>query len=167
MGMVAGLIIAGAGLKAAGEIQAARAAEVESKSAQAIANYNAAVQEQQAKAIEQKAKFESIRQAEVAERIKGALRARLAGAGVQLGVGTPLLLEEEQAAELDLGQAIIGYEARIMAARKRSQAAIDIAQGKLYKERGKVEKRAGYIGAGATLLTGFSEAGMFKKKAKT
>lgn len=147
-------------LQAAGQIQAGRVAKAEAESAQATANYNAAVQEQEAKAIEQKGRFEQIRQAREAERIKGRLRAELAASGARVDVGTPLLMAEEQAAELELESYLIGYEARTYARRARTQAELDIAQGKIYKERARQAMPAAYLKAGGTLLTGFGAAGM-------
>lgn len=151
-------LLLGTGVAAAGQIQAGRHARAEAKSAQSIANYNAAVQEQEAKAIEQKSRFEQIRQAKAAERIKGRLRAELAASGARTDVGTPLLLAEEQAAELELESYLIGYEARTGARRARTQAEIDIAQGKIYKERARQAMPAAYTKAGKTLLTGFGTA---------
>jgi len=151
-----GLMLAGAGVAAAGQIQAGRVAEAEGKSAQNLANYNAAVMEQEAKAAEQKGRFEQQRQAKKAERIKSRLRASIAKTGAVVGVGTPLLVETEQAAELDLENLLIGYEARTMARRARSQAEIDRLSGKVAKRRGKAERLASYTQAGTTLLTGFS-----------
>lgn len=154
---MAPLIIAGAGVMAAGQIQAGREAAAEAASTERIANYNAAVQEQEARAIEQKSKFEQVRQAEEAERIKGKLRAKLSAAGVRTDVGTPLLLAEEQTAELELERQLIGYEARTEAQRARTQAQLDILQGKLSKQKGRAARKASYFKAGSTLLTGFGE----------
>lgn len=152
------LIIAGTGIAAAGQIQAGRAAEAEAKSAQNIANYNAAVQEQQAKVARQKAGFEQRRQAKRGERVKSALRAQLGAAGAEIDVGAPLLLQAEQAAELELENLLIGYEGEITAGRAMSQATLDRLQGKLSRQRGKATQQASYFKAGSTLLTGFGTA---------
>lgn len=151
------LTTVGTGIAAAGAIQAGQAAGVEAESAQRIANYNAAIQEQEAKAAEQKTAFEQTRQAEAAARAKSRLRARLAATGAVPGPGQELLIEE-QAAELELEQLLIGYEGEIAASRARSQAELDILSGRLAKRRGKVAKRAGFVRAGTTLLTGFGTA---------
>lgn len=123
-------------------ISGARAARVEGKSARNIANYNAAVMEQEAKAQRAKAGFEQVRQAERAARIKSTLRARLAASGALPDVGTPLLLQEEQAAELELENLLIGYEGEVGARRAESQAILDRLQGRLAKLRGKNLARA-------------------------
>jgi len=142
-------------LTALGQIQAGRAAEAEGESAQNIQNYNAAVAETEAKAIEQKAKFEGVRQAKEAARIKSSLRARLGISGVRTDVGAPVILAEEQAAELELEGFLIGAEARAKAGKARSEAELARLQGRVFRERGKQAKRAAYLRAGGTLLTGF------------
>jgi hypothetical protein len=157
------LMMAGMGVGAAGQIQAGRAAAAEAKSAERISAYNAAVMEREAKAIRKKGAFEQTRQAKHAARVMGTLRADLAGQGAYGGG----LLEEEQEAELELENLLIGYEAETAARRAESQAEIDRATGRLAKERGKAGRQAGYLGAGATLLTGFGMAGMYGKTPKT
>ena len=153
------LIIAGASLMAAGQIQAGREAAATGKSQQNIANYNAALMEREAEATKQKAAFESLRQAKEARRIRGKLRTQLAGAGAALFEGAPEKLEEEQAAELELENLLIGYEGRVQAGRARSQAELDRLSGRLAKQRGKAARKASYLQAGGTLLTGFGIAG--------
>lgn len=155
---MAALLIAGSIIGAVGQIQAGRAAEVMGKSAQNIANYNAAIQEREARAIRQKATFEQIRQAERAARVKSRLRTKLAVSGARMDVGAPLMLQEEQAVELELENLLIGYEAEVGAQRALSQAELDRLQGKIYRQKGKAAKKASYFKAGTTLLTGFGEA---------
>lgn len=153
-----GLLIAGGALAAVARIQAGRVAEAEAESAQNIANRNAVLMEQEAKAVEAKTEFEQKRQAEAAARTKSRLRARLAASGAVPDIGTPLLLQEEQAEELELENILIGYEGQVKAAKRRSQAELYRLSGELVSEKGKAAKRASYIGAGAALLTGFGAA---------
>lgn len=153
------LIAGGAGLIAAGQIQEGRAAKAEGISAQNIQNYNAAVAESEAKAIEQKGRFEGVRQVKKAARIQSALRARLGISGVRTDVGAPVLLAEEQAAELELEGFLIGAEARAKAGRARSEAELARLQGRVFRERGRQRRTAAFLKAGGTLLTGFGAAG--------
>lgn len=152
-------LAAGIGLLVAGQIQEGRAAAAEGKSAQNIQNYNAAVAESEAKAIEQKAGFEGIRQAREATRIQSSLRARLGISGVRTDIGAPVLLVEEQAAELELEEFMIGAEARAKAGRVRSEAELARLQGRLFRERGRQQRIASFMKAGGTLLTGFGLTG--------
>lgn len=146
-------------LTAAGQIQEGRAAKAEGKSGQNIQNYNAAVSESEAKAIEDTAKFEGIRQVREATRIQSALRARLGVSGVRTDIGAPVLLAEEQAAESELAGFLIGAEARARAGRARSEATLARLQGKLFRERGRQIRTAKFLQAGGTLLTGFGSSG--------
>jgi len=143
------------GILAAAQIQQGRHAYAQGRSEEKINLYNAALQEREAQAIEQKTKYESWRQAKEARRIRGKLRTQLAASGAVIGEGAPELLEEEQLAELELENLLIGYEGRKKAGRARSQAELDRLSGKLAKGRGKMARRASYIRAGQTLLMGF------------
>jgi len=102
------LIIAAAGLKAAGELQEGEAAEAEGKSAQNMANYNAQVAEMEARAARQKAGFDQRRLAEAGGRKQGAL---IAGLGTAGGLGSQVAgdLAAAQAAETELEILMTGY----------------------------------------------------------
>jgi len=149
-------------VQALGQIQEGRAAKAEGISAQNIQNFNAAVAESEAKAIEQKGSFEGVRQAKEATRIQSALRAKLGISGVRTDIGAPVLLAEEQAAESELEGFLIGAEARAKAKKKRSEAELAKTQGEIFRERGRQRRTASFIKAGGTLLTGFGTTG--KKK---
>ena len=131
-------------------LSGAGALRAQGKSAQNIANYNAAVAEQEAKAIRDKAKFDQIRQAERAERIKGAQEAAIAKAG---GAGSPVAgyLAGEQAAELELENLLIGHEGELGAGRAESQAILDRLQGQLSLQKGKAAARAANVQFGMQL----------------
>jgi len=147
-------MVAATALTAAGQIQGGRAAEAEAKSAANMSEYNAKVQEQEARAIEQKSRFDSIKQAEAGERYMSSLQANI-GASGSSGMGTPLLIQAKSAEELELENLLIGYEGQVGSQRALSQAAQDRMQAKIYKQKGKNAKTAGYIGAGTSLLSGF------------
>ena len=74
------LILAGTGVAAAGAIQSGRVARATGENAQRIANYNAAVQQQQAKATRRRATIAQRRQAERAARIKSTLLSKIGAA---------------------------------------------------------------------------------------
>lgn len=149
------LMTIGLGLEAVGGIQAGRAAAAEATSAQALANYNAAVQEREAQAIEQRTGLEQRRQAEEAARAMSRLRAGLGVAGVVPTAGTPLQIQAKQASEFEMENLMLGYRGMTEAARARSAAEIERMGGRLARQRGRAKERAAYVGAGATLLTGF------------
>lgn len=159
-------LIGGIGLQVAGQIQAGRAAAAAGESAQAIANYNAAVQEREAQAIEQRTGLEQRRQAEEAARAMSRMRAGMGMAGVIPTAGTPLQIQAKQASEFEMENLMIGYRGMTEAARARSAAEIERMGGELAIQRGRAAEQAAYIGAGATLLTGFGAMGMAKGPAK-
>lgn len=157
-------LIAGIGLTAAGEVQAGRVGAAEAKSAQAIANYNAAVQEREATAIEARTGLEQRRQTEEAARGMGRLRAAFGIAGVVPTAGTPLQIQARQASEFEMENLMIGYRGVTEAARARSAAELERTQAKIYGYKAKTVRRAAYLKAGTTLLTGFGQMGMAGKK---
>jgi len=149
----------GMGMMAGGQIYGGISAKEEGKAQESIENYNAAVEEQRAKAIELKTEFEQQRQAEAGARIKGLQLAGAGASGLVVSEGAPLLSAAMQASELELENLLIGYEGITEAARARSQAAEYRMRGKLAKQRGKSEMIGKFLEAGGTLLTGFSEFG--------
>ena len=162
MSVIAPIMLGAAtALKAIGQIREGRAmAQAE--------QYNARVAEMQAKSIEQAAAFEkkTISQSESYERARLARekkkmtatqRARYISSGVRADIGSPLAVMADTAAEYELdiaasryrqqlGLARVGYEADVEKSLALSEAGFRKGQAKRYK-------RAGYWGAGETLLT--------------
>ena len=159
--LIGGSIAAGVGgttLAALGQVQAGAAAAAQARSQQAISQFNAQVQEQEAKARRAATQFEQERQAKEADRVGGRLRALLSASGVVPSAGTPLLLQAEQAAESELENLLIGFEGRTGVQRARSKAELDRLQAGVFGQRAGFARRAGRIGAGTTLLTGLGGA---------
>lgn len=143
-------------------LSGAKGLRAEGRSAQNIAEYNAQVAEQEAKAARLKTAFEQRRQAKAGERVRSALRARV---GAAAGGEQPLL-EAAQAAELELENLLIGYEGEVAARRAESQAELDRLQGELARQKGKAAARRANIQFGlqtASLLTGFGGFGGGRK----
>ena len=149
-----GIMAIGTGMQAYGQRQEGQAADT-------AAEYNQQVLEREAQAKEQKSLIESRRQAGEASRKMSSLRAGLGASGVATGVGAPLEILSAQAQESELENLMIGYEGQTEAAGLREQ-------GKMARWEGKQAKKAGAIGAGATLLSGFggmaNDQGWFQKK---
>ncbi len=147
------------------ELSGAKGLRTAGKSAQNIAEFNAAVEEQEAKAIKLRGAFAQKRQVKKATAIKSALEAKL-GAGLASPVAADLIAE--QAAELELENLLLGFEGEVLAQRALNQAELDRLSGKLAKQRGKAAGRAANIRfgtqlattpvgtEGGTLLTGFN-----------
>jgi hypothetical protein len=152
------LMVVGALVGAYGQVQAGQAAAVEGKSSRNMAEYNAALQEREAKQIEARTALQQRRQAEESERKMGTLRVGLGASGAVTTAGSPLMIQAQQASEFELENLMTGYEGREEATAARSGAALSRMEGKMAMQKGKAAKLAGYIGAGSTLLTGFGSA---------
>ena len=105
-------------------ISGASGEKAEAKSAQNLANFNAAVQVQEAKAIKSKGGFEGRRAAVEAVKRSSATTAAIATAG---GLSSPVAgdIAAAQGAEDELEQLLIGFESEVGARRALSQADID------------------------------------------
>lgn len=149
------------------QLSGAAALRTEGASAQNIANFNAAVAKQEAEAQRKRGGFAQKRQVKRGAEIKSALIAKIGAAG---GIGAPVAADliGEQAAELELENILIGFEAEVAAGRAESQAELDVLSGKLARKRGKAAARVASIRfgkqlattpigkKGGTLLTGFA-----------
>lgn len=134
--MLAGIGMQAWGQKSAGDESAA------------VAKYNQQVKEREAQAAEQRAKIESRKQALESSRKMSELRAGLGASGAVTTAGAPLEIMAEQSRQSDLENREIGYEGLQESATRR-------AEGVMIAREGRAARRAGRIGAGATLLTGF------------
>jgi hypothetical protein len=148
-------------------LSGASGTRVEGRSAQNMAEFNAAVSEQDAIAIRGKSGFESRRAAETASQRRSSLKAGIATSG---GASSPVAgdIAAAQAAEDELEQLLISFEGRTLAGKAESQATLDRLGGKVAKARSKNVARAKNIqfgtqlagigaqtGTGKSLLAGF------------
>jgi hypothetical protein len=158
------LLFAGTAVGTIGAIQAGRAAKAQGQAEQDILNFNAQqkikeAEEQRAAAAEEAAKF-----AKEGKRLRGTQRVAIARAGVLASEGTPALLLEETAQELEADRMAILKQGFLQAEFAESQAFGLRFQGKSAAARGKAAKRGSLLAAGGTLLTGLGSAGLAKKK---
>ncbi|WP_022729778.1 hypothetical protein [Fodinicurvata sediminis] len=115
------------------------------QAANAAADYNAKLAEREAQQAEQAAALEERRHRERVRRMIGSQRAAAAaGGGLE---GTPLLMMGETAMKGEIDALLIRNAGSERAVRARSQAALDRMQGQQ-------AQRAGYMGAGSSLLSG-------------
>jgi hypothetical protein len=161
------LVVGGTAMSAAGSIQGGMAAEAEGKSQQNMANYNAALQEREAKSIEARTALQQKQQAEAADRAQSTMRAGLGASGAVTTAGSPLLIQAEQASQAEMENLMIGYQGSEEALAARSQGKLDIMSGKIARQKGSAAKTAGFMNAGSTLLTGFGSAGYMGGWGKT
>lgn len=123
------------------------------------ARYNAAVAENEATAARNMAAFEENRHRRATARLLSSQRAAFGASGVESGSGTPLAVLGESAEQAELDALAIRRAGTVQEAKLRSQAAADRLYAGAYS-------RAGYTGAGTSLLTGLSRVGSFGKGAK-
>lgn len=100
----------------------------EGQSAQAAANYNAAVQEQQAQITEAQAAEEERRQRAMARKVIGQGRANVGASGIQME-GSPLDVLEESAANAELDSLTIRNQGQLKAWAYRAGANMERFKG--------------------------------------
>jgi len=120
------------------------------KSQNEWSQYNAAVAERDALAAQQSAEYDAGEKRKETERLLGRQRALYGKAGVTLE-GSPLLLMEETASQGELDALMIEREGKLKAGNYQSEAALS-------RMKGSSAQKAGYYGAGSSLLTGASSA---------
>ncbi len=111
-------------------------------------DFNALVADQQARQERQSAAAEA-RDYRRGENRKLASSTAARGAGGVTGAGSPLLVEESTIREIALGSARLKYAGDVRSKRLQDEA-------ELYRMRGKSARRAGYLNAGSSLLSGAS-----------
>ena len=149
------LLAIGTGLQAGSSILSGFLGSREKKAEKALAKYNAALMDKQAKEIEERTRFQLVRQAEAGEREIGFLRTTLGASGMVAGaggVGDELLAE--QRSELELESLLIGYEGRLEASQARSGAGAYRMQAKMLGQQARNTLLGGFLGAGSAIGQG-------------
>jgi hypothetical protein len=172
MGFTTGalLMAAGTGLSAYSAYQQGRYAAAQAEAQARISDYNAQVAEANAEAIKQKSIFDQLRALKKGQRRLGELRAKQGVSGAVMSEGAPADVLAEQGFENALDVALIGYEGIVGAKRQKSIASMYRYEAANYLQQAENAKRAGLIGAGTSLLTGFGTMyglGMFDKSPLT
>ncbi len=136
-------------------LSGASAAKAEAKSAQNLANFQAAIKVQEAKSIRARSGVKGRQQAVAATEERSAIRASIARAG---GAGSPVSEDilAKQAANAEFNQLISSFEAESLARRSEEQAELDVLGGKSAKARGKNLARARNIDLAVTAGTAFA-----------
>lgn len=160
------LLAAGTAVTTYGMIQQGRAAEAQGQTEQDILNYNAAQKIKEAEEIRAAAQEEARKFAKKGRRLRGAQRVAIARAGVLSTVGTPALLLEETAQELEADRFAILEQGFLRGEFVESEAFGLRFQGVAARARGKAAKRGSQLAAAGTLLTGVGTIGLAKSKLK-
>ncbi len=136
----------GAGVSAYGQAQ-------QGKTANVVAQRNALIQSRNATIAQQNAEFNAKLQERDARRRRSKNIASLGGSGIDVYEGTNLIALAEQEFVDDMNVQLTRRGGAIEASNLTQQAAITSAQGT-------ASQRAGYLGAGTSLLTGAGKVGM-------
>ncbi len=158
-GILIPLLVAGTTTAVIGAVQQGRAAEAQGRAEQDILNFNAAqkikeAEEHRTAAQEQAAKF-----AKRAKAFRGTQRVAIARGGV-LAVGTPALLLEETAQELEEDRLAILEQGFLRGEFAESEAFGARFAGVSAKARGRAIKRGAFLSGTGTLLTGIGKVGL-------
>lgn len=142
----------GSAVSAVGQLQAGKQAEKQAKFQAAIYAQQAAQERQIAAANE-----EDFRRKQARE--MAARRAMLGASGVEAGTGSPLLVSQDFAGEVELQALRIRQGGEVQATRLEQQAALTRMQGA-------AERTSSYFRAGSSLLQGFGTAAYYKNNPK-
>lgn len=150
--IAAGAAVAGAGVSAYAAVEQGRAQD-------RIAKYNAAVAEQAARDKTRDSMLAAKAQRDLNKRALAKTRALYAKAGVVDTTGSPLMVQAEQAGELE--KAAVTYEVAGVneATQLRAQAALD-------RMAGAAARRGGVASGVGTILSGIGQASGYLATAK-
>ena len=156
--LIVPLLIGSAAVGTYGAIQAGRAADAQSQSEQDILNFNAEQKLKEAEDQREAAREEAARFAKEGQRLRATQKAAIAKGGVLSTVGTPALLLEETAQELEADRLAILRQGFLKGEYAESEAFGLRFQGTSARARGKNIKRGSALQATGTLLTGLGSA---------
>jgi len=120
---------------------------------QAANNRTAAVLDNQAVQIEQKAEFDIAQFNKTYQKVKGETRVALAKSGVQVGSGSAYNIALSNAIEKKLQENLIRYNSQVAAANKREEASFARIKGNMARQSARLAQIGTIATAGTTLLT--------------
>lgn len=143
-------------MSAYGAYQQGVDAKAQARQQAAFAEYNAKVAQQNAEA-ERKAAMEASKQhRRKAQQIMSRNRAILGKSGVA-ETGSPLLVMEDTANQLAMEEKNILERGYARSNAYKSQSILDTMKAGAYKQQGDTAYKAGLIGAGSSILTGYGD----------
>jgi hypothetical protein len=157
-GVIAAGQLAGAGVSAYGIYQQGQAAEAQGKTEQKLLNYNAELKQKESDAERDRARVEAIHFRKEGEALMAGQRVDLAKGGVLTTVGTPALLLEETARNLDADRLQILKNGYLAGSFRESEAEGLRYQGRAARASGSNLQRGARLSAAGTLLTGAGSA---------
>ena len=119
---------------------------------QSVANRNAAVYEDQAYQIEQKAEFDIAQFQKDFRKMEGETTVALAKSGVELGTGTAYNIELSNAYEAKLQENLIKYNSQVAANNKMEEANFARIRGSMARQESKMAQIGTIAQTGTSLL---------------
>ena len=119
---------------------------------QAANNRTAAVLDNQAVQIEQKAEFDIAQFNKTYQKVKGETTVALAKSGVQVGSGSAYNIALSNALEKKLQENLIKYNSQVAAANKREEASFARIKGNMARQSARLAQIGTIASAGTTLL---------------
>lgn len=153
------LLAASTAVSAAGAISAGAAASAQANAQNEAQKYNAIMKEQNAVLARQQAGEREQQQRRQARQVLGQQQAALAQSGVGVGFGSALDIEEQSAIRAEFDALNIAYEGELQAQGLLAAAQQDLFYGQMALARGKSERTASYMSAGASILSGAAQYG--------
>ena len=152
------LMIAGAGLQAYGQLQAGKAAAEQGKQEQMLLEHNAKLKEREGEAELARSRAEALRFQKEGEALQGTQNVKLAKGGVLATEGTPALLLEQTAQELDADRMSILEEGFLNRSFRLSEAEGLRFEGRSARARGRNARIASRYQAAGTILGGLGQS---------
>lgn len=155
-------IIAGGGLMAYGQYQQGQAAAAQGKMEQDIMDYNAKIKEREAAAELERSRAEAAKFSKEGEELQGRQQVSLAKGGVLTATGSPALLLEETAQNLESDRRMILREGLLSESFRMSEAEGLRYQGRAAKASGLNARIASRYAAAGTILSTIGTVGVAK-----
>jgi hypothetical protein len=149
-------IIAGTGLAAYSSYQQGVDARDQARSQAAWAEYNSKVSRQQAEYERKAAQEQAEAHRRKAQILLSSMRAKTGRSGVAMS-GSPLLLYEDTANQLEKERANILEAGENRSRYYQNQSILDLSQAKAYRKQGRAAYRQGIIGAAAEGVGGYAD----------
>ena len=157
------LMAIGTGVQAYGQYHQGKQAQTQAKAQSAWNLYNSKVAKRQADAEAVAARFESKQAKRAAKQLLARQRALIGASGLE-AEGSPLLVQEDTAAELATEITNIRLTGQRRVQTFESQSILDISRASADRARATGFGRAAVIGAGSTILGGAAQIGLQAKQ---
>ena len=149
------MFIAGTAMQVVGQFQQGQALKDQAETEQDILNYNASIKDREAKAAEERGRAEALKFQREGQELQGRQNVALAKGGVLTSSGSPALLMEDTANNLEIDRQSILREAFLNRSTLEQQAEGLRYEGRAARARGRNLKTASDIKTATTLLGGF------------